>query len=52
MPGLHDNVVPHENSICFTREVPGTTLHLVQDDHRLKDSHEFIAEMFKRFICR
>ena len=49
--GIQDDVVPHENSIRFTREVPGTTLHLVQDDHRLKDSHAFIADMFKRFIC-
>ena len=48
--GLRDDVVPHENSIRFAREVSCTTLHLVQDDHRLKDSHEFLADMFKRFI--
>lgn len=50
--GLQDDVVPHENSIRFAREISGTILHLVQDDHRLKDSHDFLADMFKRFICQ
>ena len=49
--GLHDDIVPYENSIRFARENScTTTLHLVQDDHRLKDSHDLLADLFKRFI--
>lgn len=49
--GLHDDIVPYENSIRFARENSfTTTLHLVQDDHRLKQSHELLADLFKRFI--
>ena len=49
--GLKDDVVPYENSLRFASESPDTILHLVSDDHRLKNSHEFLADMFKRFIC-
>ena len=48
--GLHDEVVPYENSIRFVREHDNAILHLVPDDHRLKASHDFLACQFKRMI--
>ena len=48
--GINDEVVPHENSIRFARELKGTILHLVPDDHRLKGSLDFLACQFVRFI--
>ena len=48
--GMLDDTVPYENSIRFAREHDGTILHLVQDDHRLKASHEFLAYQFRRFL--
>jgi hypothetical protein len=45
--GLNDNIVPFENSLRFAKEHPGTTLHLVPDDHRLSASHQFL-----RYQCR
>ena len=48
--GLHDEVVPYENSLRFVREHDKVILHLVPDDHRLKASHEFLACQFKRML--
>ena len=48
--GLHDEVVPYENSLRFVREHDNVILHLVPDDHRLKVSHEFLACQFKRML--
>lgn len=48
--GMHDDIVPYENSIRFAKEHNGTILHLVSDDHRLKASHEFLACQFRRFL--
>ena len=48
--GMHDDVVPYENSIRFIKEHNGTILHLVPDDHRLKASHDFLAYQFQRFL--
>lgn len=47
--GVNDEIVPVDNSIRFVKEHTGTTLHLVPDDHRLKESHNFLACQFKRF---
>lgn len=48
--GMHDDIVPYENSIRFAKEHDGTILHLVPDDHRLKTSHDFLACQFRRFL--
>ena len=48
--GMHDDIVPYENSIRFAKEHDSTILHLVPDDHRLKASHDFLACQFRRFI--
>lgn len=48
--GINDEIVPIENSIRFAHENANTILHLVPDDHRLKDSHDFLAWQFKRFF--
>jgi len=48
--GMLDDTVPYENSIRFAKEHDGTILHLVPDDHRLKESHDFLAYQFQRFL--
>ena len=48
--GINDDIVPFENSVRFAKEQPGTTLHLVSDDHRLGESHQFLEYQFKRFL--
>lgn len=48
--GVHDDIVPYENSIRFVKEHDGTVLHLVPDDHRLTASHDFLACQFRRFL--
>lgn len=48
--GIQDEIVPVDNSIRFVKEHNGTILHLVPDDHRLKESHDFLACQFKRFL--
>lgn len=48
--GVNDEIVPVDNSIRFVKEHKGTILHLVPDDHRLKESHNFLACQFKRFL--
>lgn len=48
--GLNDDIVPFENSVRFAKENAGTMLHLVPDDHRLSESHQFLEYQFKRFL--
>lgn len=48
--GFGDDIVPYENSVRFAANHRGTTLHLVDDDHRLSASHDFLAEQFRRFL--
>jgi len=48
--GLHDDVVPYENSIRYAKEYDDVILHLISDDHRLKSSHKFLAYQFRRFL--
>ena len=48
--GMNDDTVPYENSIRFAKEHDGTILHLVPDDYRLKESHDFLAYQFQRLI--
>lgn len=48
--GFSDDIVPYENSVRFAAHHRGTTLHLVDDDHRLGVSHDFLAEQFRRFL--
>ena len=48
--GMHDDTVSYESSIRFAREHDGTILHLVPDNHRLKSSHAFLSNQFRRFL--
>lgn len=48
--GMHDDIVPYENSLRFLKEHDGTILHLVPDDHRLKASHDFLDYQFRRYL--
>ena len=48
--GLNDDIVPFENSVRFAKENAGTMLHLVPDDHRLSEFHQFLEYQFKRFL--
>lgn len=48
--GFGDDIVPYENSVRFAANHRGTTLHLVDDDHRLGESHDFLAKQFRRFL--
>lgn len=48
--GFGDDVVPFENSVRFAAGHRGSVLHLVDDDHRLGASHEFLAVQFADFL--
>ncbi|MDP9090135.1 MAG: alpha/beta hydrolase [Pseudomonadota bacterium] len=48
--GWHDAVVPVENSIRWARE-HGSTLHVLDSDHRLEDKIENICVLLREFIC-
>ncbi len=47
--GWSDDVVPHENSIRFAKNV-GCSLHLVAGDHRLTGSLDVIEVLFSDFL--
>jgi predicted esterase len=49
--GWHDEVVPAENSIRWSRE-HGAELHLIPGDHRLTSELERILELFEMFLER
>jgi len=48
--GMNDDIVPYENSISLAKKLHGITLHLVDDDHRLSGSHDFLATHFALFL--
>lgn len=47
--GWNDATVPFENSIKFGQQTKAV-LHLVNDNHRLANSHHFIAQRFQQFL--
>ena len=47
--GWEDDIVPCENSIKFGRQTKAV-LNLVNDNHRLIDSHNFLAKRFEDFL--
>ena len=47
--GWNDDIVPHENSIRFGK-MNSATLHLVNDNHRLSESHDFLKYTFLNFL--
>lgn len=47
--GWNDDIVPHENSIKFGK-LNSATLHIVNDNHRLSNSHDFLKQTFVRFL--
>ena len=47
--GWRDDVVPVDNSIRFARE-HGTTLHIVDSDHRLGDAIDTINQLLAIFL--
>ncbi|MFS1703621.1 alpha/beta hydrolase [Aestuariibacter sp. GS-14] len=47
--GWQDEIIPVENVLKFARE-QSASLHLVPGDHRLNDSLDLIAPIFKQFL--
>lgn len=47
--GWNDEIVPYENSIKFGRQTKAV-LNLVDDNHRLINSHGFLAKRFEEFL--
>ncbi len=47
--GWHDEIIPYKNSVDFAHE-HNCTLHLVNDNHRLTNSLEMIADYFQTFM--
>lgn len=47
--GWEDDIVPSENSIKFGRQTKAV-LNLVDDNHRLANSHAFLAKRFEEFL--
>jgi pimeloyl-ACP methyl ester carboxylesterase len=47
--GWSDDIVPPEHSIRFARET-GSTLHLIDDDHRLSSNLDVLGEFFTSFL--
>lgn len=47
--GFHDEVVPYNNSIQFA-EKHKAVLTLVNDNHRLKNSHQLLEDRFSFFL--
>ena len=49
--GWNDSIVPYENSIKFAKAM-SAKLHLINDNHRLTASHDFLGQIFKEFLDR
>jgi hypothetical protein len=49
--GWKDTVVPPENSVRYGRQY-GTTLHLIDSDHRLTANVDEVCEFLDRFLRR
>ncbi|MCC6413615.1 MAG: alpha/beta hydrolase [Saprospiraceae bacterium] len=49
--GWNDDIIPFEHSLRFA-EKQKCTLHLVDDDHRLSGSLEYLAVLFEAFLKR
>jgi hypothetical protein len=47
--GWHDDVVPAENALKFGKE-HFCVIHLLADNHRLKDSMEEVKTYFDHFL--
>ena len=47
--GWEDDIVPCENSIKFGRQTKAV-LNLVDDNHRLSNSHSFLEKRFEEFL--
>ena len=47
--GWKDEIIPFENSIKFAKEHKAI-LNLIEDNHRLQDSHKFIGLRFEAFL--
>lgn len=47
--GWQDDVVPFESSVRFGKENLAH-LHLVDDNHRLSGSHQFLSQIFDSFL--
>jgi fermentation-respiration switch protein FrsA (DUF1100 family) len=47
--GWSDDIVPPEHSIRFAGET-GSTLHLIDDDHRLSSNLDVLGEFFTSFL--
>ena len=47
--GWHDNVIPVENSFKFAQDLK-STLHILDDDHRLNGDLDTLSNIFEGFI--
>ncbi|BDS15388.1 YqiA/YcfP family alpha/beta fold hydrolase [Aureispira anguillae] len=47
--GWQDEVVPYQNSIKFGN-LTLAKLHLIDDNHRLSNSYDFLSQIFKNFL--
>ena len=46
-----DDIVPYQNSIKFS-ELNLAKLHLISDNHRLSNTHDFLKQTFFMFLCK
>lgn len=49
--GWHDGIVPYQNSVRFGHEHK-CTLHLVDDEHRLRDRLDMVGQYLSSFLER
>ncbi|MCP4437573.1 MAG: alpha/beta hydrolase [Aureispira sp.] len=49
--GWKDKIVPFQNSVKFGKQIEAT-LHLIEDNHRLSNSHAFLKHTFELFLLR
>ncbi len=49
--GWHDSLIPYTNAVAFAKE-HGCSLHLLDDEHRLKNSLDQLGQLFGNFLTR
>lgn len=49
--GWHDSLIPYTNAVAFAHKF-GCTLHLVNDEHRLKNRLDQLGRLFRDFLAR
>ncbi len=49
--GWHDSLIPYSNAVRFAHD-HGCSLHLVDDEHRLKNRLDQLGQLFRDFLVR